>query len=73
MRRFEDAANYYKRLIETYPGSNVAETAKSESAAIAGLKNEDEIAAKAGDKKGEEKKADGAEKPADAPPAAPAK
>lgn len=73
MRRFEDAANYYKRLIETYPGSNVAETAKSESAAIAGLKNEDEIAAKAGDKKGEEKKADGADKPADASPAAPAK
>lgn len=64
MRRFEDAGAYYKRLIDTYPGSNVAEAAKKEEAAIHGMKNEDETPAKAGDKKADEKKADDA-KPAD--------
>lgn len=66
MRRFEDADNYYKRLIESYPGSNVAETAKAESLKIAGLKNDDETGAK----KTEEAKAAGADKAAEAPPAA---
>lgn len=56
MLRYEDATTYYKRLIETYPGSNVAETAKTESLSIAGLKNADETAAKAGDKAAEEAK-----------------
>ncbi len=69
MRRFEDATTYYKRLIETYPGSNIAETAKTESASVAGLKNEDETAAKAGDKKTEDKKKENTEKPAEAPAA----
>ncbi|MDB6116649.1 MAG: hypothetical protein JWO08_430 [Verrucomicrobiaceae bacterium] len=45
MKRFEDAQSYYKRLIETYPGSTVAEKAAKESAAINGLKNEDETTA----------------------------
>jgi tetratricopeptide (TPR) repeat protein len=40
MRRFEDAATYYTRLMESYPGSNIAETAKTEKAQIAGLKND---------------------------------
>ena len=47
MRRFEDAASFYKRIVETYPGSGVAEKAKTEEAAIRGLKNESEIPAKA--------------------------
>lgn len=66
MRRFEDAAAYYKRLIDTYPGSNIAEAAKKEEATIRGMKNEDETPAKAGDKKDSEKNADDA-KPAEAP------
>ena len=42
MRRFEDAQSYYKRLIESYPGSTVAEKAGKEAAAINGLKNEED-------------------------------
>ncbi len=68
MRRFEDAASYYKRLQETYPGSNVATVAKTEETSIHGLKNEDETPAKGGDKKEENKDGDAA-KPADAPAA----
>jgi tetratricopeptide (TPR) repeat protein len=66
MRRFEDAAAYYKRIEETYPGSNIAEVAKNEEVAIHGLKNDDETPAKGGDKK-EDKKEGAADKPADAP------
>ena len=55
MKRFEDAQNYYKRLIETYPGSTVAEKATKEAASIAGLKNEDPTA-KPSDKKPNDKK-----------------
>lgn len=55
MRRFEDAQSYYKRLVETYPGSTVAEKAAKENAAINGLKNEDETTAKPA-KKAEDKK-----------------
>lgn len=64
MRRFEDASSYYKRLQETYTGSNIAEVAKTEEASIHGLKNEDETPAKGGDKK-EATEGDAA-KPADA-------
>ena len=57
MRRFEDAQAYYKRIVETYPGSTVAEKAAKESASINGLKNEDDPAAvKAQAAKPEEKK-----------------
>ena len=68
MRRFEDAASYYKRLQETYPGSNVATVAKTEETSIHGLKNEDETPAKGGEKT-EDKKDGDAAKPADAPAA----
>ena len=40
MRRFEDAQAYFNRLIESYPGSAVAETATREKASINGMKNE---------------------------------
>ncbi len=66
MKRFEDAQSYYKRLIETYPGSTVAEKAAKENAAINGLKNEDETTAgKPAAPKTEEKK-DAAAEPAPA-------
>jgi tetratricopeptide (TPR) repeat protein len=41
MRRFEDSRNYYQRLVDTYPGSGVAQTATKEMSAISGMKNED--------------------------------
>jgi tetratricopeptide (TPR) repeat protein len=63
MRRFEDATAYYKRLVETYPGSAIATKATEEEAKIRGLKNDDEAAkakeaaaAKKEDKPTEEKK-----------------
>ena len=56
MRRFEDAQSYYKRIIETYPGSTVAEKAAKENASINGQKNEDETTAKPAAKKTEDKK-----------------
>jgi len=46
MRRFEDAAGFYKRIVEAYPGSGMAEKAKTEEAAIRGLKNESDAPAK---------------------------
>ena len=67
MRRFEDAQSYYKRIVETYPGSTVAEKAAKESAAITGRVNEDDSPAKPAAKKSDDKK-DGAAA-ADAPPA----
>lgn len=66
MRRFEDAAMYYKRLIDSYPGSTIAETAKTEEASVRGLKNEDEKGTKADDKKEADKPAEDA-KPAETP------
>ena len=42
MRRFADASLYYRRLVDTYPGSSVAEAAQKEMAAINGMKNEDQ-------------------------------
>jgi len=51
MRRFEDAQSYYKRLVETYPGSAIAERAEKAAATINGLKNDEDAIAKSGDKK----------------------
>jgi tetratricopeptide (TPR) repeat protein len=70
MRRFEDATGYYTRLIETYPGSGVADTATKERASIAGMKN-DEAGQGPAQKPaagGDAKAAEG--KPAEATPAA---
>ena len=72
MHRFEDAAAYYKRIIDNYPGSTIAETAKSEEASVRGLKKEDEKTAKADDKKAGDKPAEEA-KPAESSPATEAK
>jgi hypothetical protein len=41
MRRFEDATAFLTRLVESYPGSAVAETAAKEKASINGMKNEE--------------------------------
>jgi len=50
MRRFEDATSFLTRLIESYPGSAVAEAAAKEKASINGMKN-DEAPAKPADEK----------------------
>ena len=39
MKRYEDATSFLARIIESYPGSPVAESAAKEKAAIAGMKN----------------------------------
>ncbi|MBL9132457.1 MAG: hypothetical protein JNG86_14735 [Verrucomicrobiaceae bacterium] len=61
MRRFEDAASFFSRIAESYPGSQVAERANKEKASIAGMKNEDDKKPAADAKAGE--------KPAETPPA----
>ncbi|HEY1051243.1 MAG TPA: tetratricopeptide repeat protein [Prosthecobacter sp.] len=49
MKRYEDANSFLARIVESYPGSPVAESAAKEKAAIAGMKNvsEEEMAAAA--------------------------
>lgn len=42
MKRYADAQKFFSRLIETYPGSAIAQTAEKEKAAIGGMKNEDQ-------------------------------
>jgi TolA-binding protein len=42
MKRYEDAQAVFKRLIETYPGSAVADLATKEQGKINGMKNEPE-------------------------------
>jgi len=41
MKRYEDAQAIYTRLIETYSGSQIAETAQKEKTPINGMKNDD--------------------------------
>ncbi len=55
MRRYEDAQTFFNRLVETYPGSAVAEIAAREKASINGMKNEDAPASK--EAEGEKEKA----------------
>lgn len=45
MKRYADANSFLTRIIESYPGSQVAEGATKEKAAIDGMKNVDEEAA----------------------------
>jgi tetratricopeptide (TPR) repeat protein len=61
MRRYEDAAAFLARIVDSYPGSQVAEAATKEKAAIAGMKNviEEEAAAPADGKSGEAKPQEG--------------
>ncbi len=47
MKRYEDANSFLARIIESYPGSPVAEVATKEKAAINGMKNVDGEAAAA--------------------------
>lgn len=56
MKRFEDAQALFTRLVESYKGSAIAETAAQEKASINGMKNQTE----------EEAATKEAEKPADA-------
>jgi len=52
MERFEDAAAMFQRIADSYPGSEVSETAKKERAVINGLKNKpDNFGKKAKDAK----------------------
>lgn len=67
MRRFEDAAAYYKRIIDNYPGSTIAETAKTEEASVRGLEKRGWKSCPADDKKAGDKPAEEA-KPAEASP-----
>jgi hypothetical protein len=39
LERYEDAAGMFQRISDSYPGSEVAETAKKERLTINGLKN----------------------------------
>jgi hypothetical protein len=66
MKRYEDAASFLSRIIESYPGSPVAEIATKEKAAINGMKNVAEEDATAA----ESKEGDGKPKTEEAPPAA---
>jgi hypothetical protein len=50
MKRYEDATLFLTRLIESYPGSAVAEVAAKEKASINGMKNEDAPAKPADEK-----------------------
>ncbi|MBX7211317.1 MAG: hypothetical protein K1X78_23620 [Verrucomicrobiaceae bacterium] len=72
MKRFADAQRFFSRIVETYPGSPIAEAAAKEKAAIGGRKNEDQAppeGAQPADaaKTGDAKPADAA-KPAEAKP-----
>jgi tetratricopeptide (TPR) repeat protein len=51
MKRYEDANAFLARIMESYPGSPVAETATKEKAMIAGMKNVSEEEAAAADGK----------------------
>lgn len=42
MKRFADAQRFFARIVETYPGSPIAQAAEKEKAAINGMKNEDQ-------------------------------
>ena len=42
MKRFGDAQKFFSRIVETYPGSPIAQLAEKEKAAIGGMKNEDQ-------------------------------
>lgn len=64
MKRYEDANSFLARIIDSYPGSQVAEAATKEKAAINGMKNVEGAAAAEGEKpkEGEAPKTE-AEKP----------
>lgn len=65
MQRYEDATAFLARIIDSYPGSGVAEAATKEKASIAGMKNvsaEEAAAAAATDDKAKSK--EGEAKPA---------
>ncbi len=63
MKRYEDANAFLARIIESYPGSQVAEAATKQKASISGMKNADPEAPPAADGKAPaDKKTDDAAK-----------
>ncbi len=58
MKRYDDANAFLARIIDAYPGSQIADTATKEKAAIAGMKNvtEEEAAPAEGNSKGDQPK-----------------
>jgi tetratricopeptide (TPR) repeat protein len=56
MKRYEDAGSFLARIIESYPGSQVADAATKEKAAINGMKNIIEEEAAAADGKSDDSK-----------------
>ncbi|HBJ84253.1 MAG: hypothetical protein Q8M07_22490 [Prosthecobacter sp.] len=69
MKRYEDAASFLGRIIESYPGSPVAEAATKEKAAISGMKNVAEEEAAAENKDGADQPKTDEAAPAAAPKA----
>lgn len=59
MKRYEDANGFLARIVESYPGSQVADSAAKEKAAINGMKNVEEEAAAADGKSGDAKPKEG--------------
>ena len=72
MKRYEDATAFLTRIVDSYPGSPVAESATKEKAAIAGMKNvaEEETAAADGKPDAAKPKEGESAKPTDSKPKA---
>lgn len=72
MQRYEDASSFLARIIDSYPGSQVAEAATKEKASIAGMKNvsAEEAAAAATDDKAKPKEGEAAKPAGEAKPKA---
>lgn len=70
MKRYEDANAFLARIIEAYPGSQIADAATKEKAAINGMKNVDEAAVAEDASDGDNAKDSESTKSTEAPPKA---
>ena len=70
MKRYEDANAFLARIIEAYPGSQIADAAPREKAAINGMKNVDEAVVTDGASDGENAKDGESAKSTETPPKA---
>lgn len=70
MKRYEDANAFLARIIEAYPGSQIADAATKEKAAINGMKNVDEAAVAEDASNGDNAKDSESTKSTEAPPKA---
>lgn len=70
MKRYEDANAFLARIIEAYPGSQIADAATREKAAINGMKNVDEAVVTDGASDGENAKDGESAKSTETPPKA---